>query len=412
MNKDLASLSIYEQLTYLRKGSVEIIREDDLAERLRDSARTGKKLRIKAGFDPTAPDLHLGHTVLIRKMRHFQDLGHTVIFLIGDFTGLIGDPSGLSATRKQLTREPIDANAETYKRQIFKILDPETTVIDFNSRWMLELGVDGFVSLCSRYTVRQILERDDFEKRLREQQPIAMHELLYPIVQGYDSVALEADVELGGTDQKFNLLVGRELQREYGQKPQVVMTMPLLEGTDGVRKMSKSLDNYIGIYDEPADMFGKVMSISDEMMYRYYELATDVSISDIEVWKSEVAAGNRHPMELKKRLAEIIIADYHSVESAASARLEFENIFAKGELPGDIETREISLSNVQVRLPKLLSELRLADSTAEANRLIRSGAVTLNGDRVSDPTLVIDYSTPAQYLLKVGKRRFMRVVVK
>ena len=412
MNKDLASLSIDEQMTYLRKGSVEIIREDDLAERLRDSARTGKKLRIKAGFDPTAPDLHLGHTVLIRKMRHFQDLGHTVIFLIGDFTGLIGDPSGLSATRKQLTREPIDANAETYKRQIFKILDPETTVIDFNSRWMLELGVDGFVSLCSRYTVRQILERDDFEKRLREQQPIAMHELLYPIVQGYDSVALEADVELGGTDQKFNLLVGRELQREYGQKPQVVMTMPLLEGTDGVRKMSKSLDNYIGIYDEPADMFGKVMSISDEMMYRYYELATDVSISDIEVWKSEVAAGNRHPMELKKRLAEIIIADYHSVESAASARLEFENIFAKGELPVDIETREISLSNVQVRLPKLLSELRLADSTAEANRLIRSGAVTLNGDRVSDPTLVIDYSTPAQYLLKVGKRRFMRVVVK
>lgn len=412
MNKDLASLSIDEQLTYLRKGSVEIIREDDLAERLRDSARTGKKLRIKAGFDPTAPDLHLGHTVLIRKMRHFQDLGHTVIFLIGDFTGLIGDPSGLSATRKQLTREQIDANAETYKKQIFKILDPETTVIDFNSRWMLELGVDGFVSLCSRYTVRQILERDDFEKRLREQQPIAMHELLYPIVQGYDSVALEADVELGGTDQKFNLLVGRELQREYGQKPQVVMTMPLLEGTDGVRKMSKSLDNYIGIHDEPADMFGKAMSISDEMMYRYYELATDVSVSDIEVWKSEVAAGNRHPMELKKRLAEIIIADYHSVESAASARLEFENIFAKGELPGDIETREISLSDTQVRLPKLLSELRLADSTAEANRLIRSGAVTLNGDRVSDPTRVIDYSSPAEYLLKVGKRRFMRVVVK
>ena len=412
MNKDLASLSIDEQLTYLRKGSVEIIREDDLAERLRDSARTGKKLRIKAGFDPTAPDLHLGHTVLIRKMRHFQDLGHTVIFLIGDFTGLIGDPSGLSATRKQLTREQIDANAETYKKQIFKILDPETTVIDFNSRWMLELGVDGFVSLCSRYTVRQILERDDFEKRLREQQPIAMHELLYPIVQGYDSVALEADVELGGTDQKFNLLVGRDLQREYGQKPQVVMTMPLLEGTDGVRKMSKSLDNYIGIHDEPADMFGKAMSISDEMMYRYYELATDVSVSDIEVWKSEVAAGNRHPMELKKRLAEIIIADYHSVESAASARLEFENIFAKGELPGDIETREISLSDTKVRLPKLLSELRLADSTAEANRLIRSGAVTLNGDRVSDPTLLIDYSSPAQYLLKVGKRRFMRVVVK
>ena len=412
MNKDLASLSIDEQLTYLRKGSVEIIRENDLAERLRDSAKTGKKLRIKAGFDPTAPDLHLGHTVLIRKMRHFQDLGHTVIFLIGDFTGLIGDPSGLSATRKQLTREQIDANAETYKKQIFKILDPETTVIDFNSRWMLELGVDGFVSLCSRYTVRQILERDDFEKRLREQQPIAMHELLYPIVQGYDSVALEADVELGGTDQKFNLLVGRELQREYGQKPQVVMTMPLLEGTDGVRKMSKSLDNYIGIYDEPADMFGKVMSISDEMMYRYYELATDVSVSDIEVWKSEVAAGDRHPMELKKRLAEIIIADYHSVESAASAREEFEKIFARGELPGDIETREISSSAVHIRLPKLLSELGLADSTAEANRLIRSGAVSLNGDRVSDPTLVIDYSSPAQYLFKVGKRRFMRVVVK
>ena len=319
MSKDHSSISIQDQMTYLRKGSVEIIHERELEDRLKRSAETGRPLRVKAGFDPTAPEIHLGHTVLIRKMKHFQDLGHTVIFLIGDFTGLIGDPSGRSATRKQLTRIEVEANAETYKKQIFKILDPETTVVDFNSRWMLELGTDGFISLCARYTVRQILERDDFEKRLREQQPIAMHELLYPIIQGYDSVMLEADVELGGTDQKFNLLVGRELQREYNQPPQIVMTMPLLEGTDCVQKMSKSLDNYIGINDDPGDMFGKIMSISDDIMYRYYELVTDVSVSEIQRWKKEVSEGSRHPMDLKKALGEQIIAEYHSAGAAQVA---------------------------------------------------------------------------------------------
>ncbi len=412
MNSDLDSLTFDEQLTYLRKGAVEIIHEKELEERLRRRAATGRPLRVKAGFDPTAPDIHLGHTVLIRKMRHFQDLGHTVIFLIGDFTGLIGDPSGRTLTRKQLTREEIEANAETYKKQIFKILDPETTVIDFNSRWMLELGTDGFVTLCARYTVRQILERDDFEKRLRDNQPIAMHELLYPIVQGYDSVALEADVELGGTDQKFNLLVGRELQRSFGQPPQIVMTMPLLEGTDGVQKMSKSLDNYIGIYDEPADMFGKVMSISDALMYRYYELATDVPVQTIEKWKQDVASGRRHPMELKKDLAATIVTDYHSVAAAASARDAFERVFARGGLPEDIETREVAASAVRSRLPKLLSELGMAASAAEASRLIKSGAVTLNGARVTDPTVTVDHASAGEYLFKVGKRRFMRLVVR
>jgi len=399
-------------MTYLAKGAVEIIREADLEARLEKSAKTGKPLRIKAGFDPTAPDLHLGHTVLIRKLKHFQDLGHTVIFLIGDFTGLIGDPSGRSATRKQLTREQIDANAETYKKQIFKILDPETTVIDFNSRWMLELGADGLISLCSRYTVRQILERDDFEKRLREQHPIAMHELLYPIVQGYDSVALEADVELGGTDQKFNLLVGRELQREYGQQPQIVMTMPLLEGTDGVQKMSKSLDNYVGINDDPGDMFGRIMSISDDMMYRYYELVTDVPVSEIQIWKLEVSDGTRHPMDLKKALAERVITDYHSSDAALSARQGFERVFAKHELPEDIETRRVASSDEKIRLPRLLADLGLVASGAEANRLIKSGAVTLNGDKITDPKHEIDYSSPQECLFKVGKRRFIRLVVK
>src|SRR5499433_1522004 len=275
-------LPVDEQLAYVKKGAAEIIRESELRERLENSFKTGKPLRVKAGFDPTAPDLHLGHTVLIRKMKHFQDLGHTVIFLIGDFTGLIGDPSGRSATRKQLTAEEVQQNAETYKQQIFKILDNQKTVIDFNTRWMMPLGADGFIRLAGKYTVARILEREDFSKRYANQHPIAMHELLYPIVQGYDSVALEADVELGGTDQRFNLLVGRELQREYGQESQVVLTMPLLEGLDGVQKMSKSLGNYIGINEAPNEQFCKVMSISDNLMFRYYELLTDAPLTEIQ----------------------------------------------------------------------------------------------------------------------------------
>src|SRR5689334_17342432 len=293
---DFKTIPVQEQFDRIRRGAVDIIREEELLEKLRRSQQTEKPLRVKAGFDPTAPDIYLGHTVLIRKMKHFQDLGHTAIFLIGDFTGMIGDPSGRSATRKQLTKEEVLANAETYKQQIFKILNPETTVIDFNNRWMSALGSEGFIRLASRYTVARILEREEFANRLEKQQPIAMHELLYPLVQGYDSVALEADVELGGTDQRFNLLVGRELQREYGQELQIVLTMPLLEGTDGVQKMSKSLGNYIGINEDPKDQFGKIMSISDEMMFRYYELATDRSLADIKILRGEVTSGKRHPM--------------------------------------------------------------------------------------------------------------------
>src|SRR5215510_14826168 len=298
---DFKSIPIQDQIEYIRKGAVEIIREEELVEKLKRAQKTGKPLRVKAGFDPSAPDIHLGHTVLARKMKHFQDLGHTAIFLIGDFTGLIGDPSGRSATRKQLTKEEVLVNAETYKQQIFKILDPKKTIIDFNSRWMSTLGAEGFIRLASRYTVARILEREDFTNRMKNQLPIAMHELLYPLVQGYDSVALECDVELGGTDQKFNLLVGRDLQREYGQESQIVITMPLLEGTDGVQKMSKSLANYIGINDSPNDQFGKIMSISDALMWRYFELTTDFSMRDIDAMR------NWHPMDAKTQLAVTII---------------------------------------------------------------------------------------------------------
>ncbi len=412
MPDDFRTISIAEQIEYLRKGAVEIIRPKELEARLREAQEHGTPMRVKTGFDPTAPDLHIGHTVVIRKMKHFQDLGHTVIFLIGDFTGMIGDPTGRSVVRKQLTREEIDANAETYKNQIFKILDPDATVIDFNSRWMSGLGSDGFVRLCAHYTVRRILERDDFEKRLKQQQPISMHELLYPLVQGYDSVALKADVELGGTDQKFNLLVGRDIQREYGQPSQIVLTMPLLEGTDGVQKMSKSLDNYIGINEAPNEIFGKVMSISDDMMYRYYELVTDAPIKEIEKWKREVSEGTRHPMQLKGDLAERIITDYHGPSAAKAAGEEFHRVFRQRETPENMEVREMSVSDEVTRVPKLLASLDLAPSVSEASRLIQSGAVSINGDKVTDVRSEIDFSSQADYLFKVGKRRFMRLTVR
>src|SRR5436305_2576232 len=325
-------MTIDERLAYLRKGTVEIIREEDLRAKLEKSACTGVPLRVKLGADPTAPDIHLGHTVVIRRLRAFQELGHTVVFLIGDFTGLIGDPSGKSATRPQLTREEINANAETYKRQIFKLLDPAKTEIRFNSEWMDKLGSDGFVRLASHVTVKQILERDDFSKRLAEERPIALHELLYPLTQAYDSVALSADVELGGTDQKFNLLMGRNLQREYNQEPQVVITTPLLEGTDGVQKMSKSLDNYIGINEPPSEMFGKVMSISDELMWRYYELCTDLRAEEIEALRAESEAGGRNPRDIKVDLAKRIIADVHSSDDAQHAEEEFNRIFKRKEM--------------------------------------------------------------------------------
>jgi tyrosyl-tRNA synthetase len=405
---DFKTIPVQEQLERIRRGAVEIIREEELLEKLKRAQKTGKPLRVKAGFDPTAPDIHVGHTVLIRKLKHFQDLGHVVIFLIGDFTGLIGDPSGRSVTRKQLSKEAVLENAETYKQQIFKILHPEKTIIDFNSRWMSQLGSEGFVRLCSRYTVARMLEREEFSNRMKSQQPIAMHELLYPLVQGYDSVALEADVELGGTDQTFNLLVGRDLQREYGQESQVVLTTALLEGLDGVQKMSKSLGNYIGINEPPNEQFGKVMSISDELMFRYYELLTDVPLAELQKLRADIAAGHRHPMDAKADLAVRIITDYHGAPAAELARDEFNRVFRKRETPEDIETKNISIP-LPIRLTKLLASVNLAPSITEAQRLIESGAVHVNGERITDPKAEI--SAPGEYLFKVGKRRFLKLLI-
>jgi tyrosyl-tRNA synthetase len=406
---DFKTIPVEEQLAHIRRGAVEIIREEELLEKLKRAQKTGKPLRVKAGFDPTAPDIHVGHTVLIRKMKHFQDLGHIAIFLIGDFTGLIGDPSGRSATRKQLTKEEVLQNAETYKLQIFKILDPQKTVIDFNNRWMSQLGSEGFIRLASRYTVARILEREEFTNRMKSQQPIAMHELLYPLVQGYDSVALEADVELGGTDQKFNLLVGRDLQREYGQESQIVLTMPLLEGLDGVQKMSKSLGNYIGINEAPNEQFGKVMSISDALMFRYYELLTDIPLAQLQALRADIEAGQRHPMDVKGDLAVRIIADYHGGAAAEAAREEFNRVFRKREVPEDIETKTVSLDSGSLRLTKLLASVGLAASNTEGQRLIESGAVHINEARITDPKHEI--SARGEYLLKVGKRRFLKLVI-
>jgi tyrosyl-tRNA synthetase len=403
-------MTIDEQLAYLRKGTVEIIPEQELRAKLEKSAKTGKPLRIKLGADPTAPDIHLGHTVVIRKLHAFQELGHTVIFLIGDFTGLIGDPSGKSATRPQLSREEINANAETYKRQIFKLLDPEKTEIRFNSEWMDKFGAAGFVRLASHITVKQILERDDFAKRLLEEKPIALHELLYPLTQAYDSVALEADVELGGTDQKFNLLLGRNLQREYGQEPQVAVITPLLEGTDGVQKMSKSLGNYIGI-DEPAsEIFGKVMSISDDLMWRYYELLTDLTIEKIAKLRESTKSGERNPRDVKAELAKSIIADFHSKLEADAAEEEFVRRFRNKEAPEEVEER--TLQSNQPRgweLSHLLLTVGLAESKTEARRLIQQGGVSVDGEKQTIVNSVTLWKPGMSTLLKVGKRRFVRV---
>jgi tyrosyl-tRNA synthetase len=400
-------MTIDEQLAFLRKGAVEVIREEDLRAKLERSAKTGRPLRVKLGADPTAPDIHLGHTVVIRKLRHFQELGHTVVFLIGDFTGLIGDPSGKSATRPQLTREEIAANAETYKRQIFKLLDPERTEIRFNSEWMDKLGSDGFIRLASHVTVKQILERDDFQKRLAEERPVALHELLYPLTQGYDSVALEADVELGGTDQKFNLLVGRNLQREYGQEPQVALITPLLEGTDGVHKMSKSLGNYVGIDESPSEMFGKLMSISDELMWRYYELLTDLSVEEIRWMRDRAEHGEDNPRDFKASLARQVISDFHSDSAAEEAEAEFVRRFRNKETPDEIEERAVAAG--ARKLAALLVETGLAPSMAEARRLIEQGGVRVDGERVSNTSAEIELSDERESLIQVGKRRFLRV---
>ena len=394
-------MTIDEQIEFISKGAVDVIREGDLRKKLERSAKTGKPLRVKWGADPTAPDIHIGHTVVIRKLKAFQELGHTAIFLIGDFTGMIGDPSGKSATRPPLLREEINANAETYKTQIFKLLDPEKTEIRFNSEWMDKFDAADFVKLCSRITVKQILERDDFEKRMREEKPISLHELLYPLVQGYDSVALQADVELGGTDQKFNLLVGRNLQREYSQEPQVILTTPLLEGLDGVNKMSKSLNNYIGIDENPFEMFGKVMSISDDLMWRYYELLTDFTPAEIEKMKS----GNENPRNLKVNLAKLIIKDFHSLEDAEKAEADFIARFVKKEIPDEIE--ETQMPSGIYNLADLLVNTNLAASKGEAKRLIEQGGVKINGEKVSNAKAEIDLKN--EILLQVGKRKFLKV---
>jgi tyrosyl-tRNA synthetase len=389
---------VEEQLTYLKKGAAEIIREAELRAKLEKSRATGTPLRVKLGMDPTAPDLHLGHTVVLRKLKHFQDLGHTAIFLIGDFTGMIGDPTGRSATRPPLTREQIDENAETYKAQVFKILDPQKTVIDFNRRWMGAFTADDFVRLMAKYTLSQLLEREEFHKRFQDEKPISVHELLYPLVQGYDSVALEADVELGGTDQKFNLLVGRELQRAYGQESQVVLTTPILEGwRPGEEKMSKSLDNAIGIQEAPLEMYGKIMAISDERMWRYYELLTDVSLAEIEKMKREV-----HPMQAKKDLARRIVADFHSREAAARAGEDWAKQFQKDEVPEDVEETEIEAPQNRLRIDKLLARTGLAGSVTDAGRMVKQGAVRVNGAVINDPTKVLDIS--AGVTLQVGRR--------
>ena len=406
-----SELTISEQLTYLSKGAVDVIRSEELKAKLERSARTGGLLRVKAGFDPTAPDLHLGHTVLLRKLKHFQDLGHSVIFLIGDFTGMIGDPSGRNVTRKQLSRAEVLQNAETYKQQVFKILDPERTVLDFNSRWMSAMKSDDFIRLASHYTVARMLERDDFASRLERNQPISIHELLYPLVQGYDSVALRADVELGGTDQKFNLLVGRELQKEYQQEPQVIMTMPILVGLDGVQKMSKSLNNYIGIKESAREMFGKVMSIPDDRMYDYYELCTDMKSRDVSLLRQSLLEGKKHPREAKVELAKLIIRDFHSGQEADQAEEEFNRVFQQKLQPEEIEERRLSASVEKIRLTKLIAQLGLTNSVTEANRLIEQDAVMLNDQKVSNVKAELDLSQEATYVLKVGKRRFLKLVI-
>jgi tyrosyl-tRNA synthetase len=414
-----------EQLAYIKKGSAEIIRESELRSKLEKSRATGKPLRVKLGMDPTAPDLHLGHTVVLRKLKHFQDLGHTAIFLIGDFTGMIGDPTGRSATRPPLSREQIEQNAETYKAQVFKILDSQKTVIDFNRRWFAKFTADDFIRLAAKYTVSQMLEREDFHKRFREEKPIAVHELLYPLAQGYDSVALEADVELGGTDQKFNLLVGRELQRAYGQEPQVVLTTPILEGLDGIQKMSKSLGNAIGIHEPPLEMYGKIMSVSDEIMWRYYELLTDVSITEIEKMKRET-----HPMTAKKDLARRIVADFHSADAAAKAGEDWTMQFQKREVPEDIEEVLVGLAEIEwsisaetgfnvagdqqlgIKLDRLLVKCGLADSATDATRKLKQGAVKVGDSVVQEPRIGLQWPVTGllRLPLRVGKRLKIAVI--
>lgn len=397
--------SAEEQLAELKRGSSEILLEADLLKKL----KRGKPLRVKAGFDPTAPDLHLGHTVLINKMRQFQELGHEVIFLIGDFTGLIGDPTGRNATRPPLTPEDVKANAKTYEQQIFKILDPARTKVDFNSRWMNQMGAAGLIQLAAKHTVARMLERDDFSKRYKNGQAIAIHEFLYPLVQGYDSVALQADVELGGTDQKFNLLVGRQLQETYGQEPQVVLTMPLLEGLDGVNKMSKSLGNYVGVDEAPDDMFGKLMSISDELMWRYFDLLSFRTSSELAKLRAEIDHG-RNPMEAKFELAAEITSRFHGQAAAVRAREKFSARSQQRELPTEIPKRTEFIDNEEIGLAAILKQCGLTPSTSHAFRLIEQGGVRIDGEKVSNTKSVL--KVDATHLVQVGKRAFLELSLK
>ena len=414
-------LPVDEQMDLLQKGAAEIIRASDLRERLEESRKTGLPLRIKAGFDPTAPDLHLGHTVLMRKLRHFQQLGHQVIFLVGDFTTLIGDPTGRNVTRKPLTREQINVNAETYLDQAFKILDKKVTEVRYNSEWLGKLGYEETIRLTAHFTVSQMLERDEFHKRYNAEQPISLHEFLYPVMQGYDSVCLECDVELGGTDQKFNLLCGRELQRHYGQKPQIVLMTPILEGLDGVQKMSKSLGNAIGINEPPAERYGKLMSISDELMWKYFLFLTDLKQSEVDALEAEVKSGKLHPMEAKKRLARTIIAGFHGEAAAASADENWAKMFQQKETAEDLEEVAVAFADVainpeastngavQIRLPKLLVQIGLAASGSEANRKIAEKAVKLDGD-VAGAAPILIAGLPTRIVVRLGKRAKVAVI--
>ncbi len=398
--------SVQEQLNIIKRGASEIIDEKDLVRALEKSIKTGKPLRVKAGFDPTAPDLHLGHTVLLQKMKQFQELGHEVVFLIGDFTGMIGDPTGKSETRKSLTPEEVKENAQTYLEQVYKILDKKKTTIMFNSEWMNQFSSTDMVNLAARYTVARMIERDDFQKRLANNQPVSIHELLYPLIQGYDSVAMKSDVELGGTDQKFNLLVGRDLQRAYQMTPQNIITMPLLEGTDGVQKMSKSLGNSIGVMDPPGEMFGKIMSVSDDLMWRYFELLSDIAADDLKKLKEETANGKMNPKNVKVQLGKELVARYHSTEAAEQAAREFENVFKDKNLPSDIPT--IKTWGAEPRwIGKVLADTKVCPSTSDAKRMIKQGAVSVDGEKVTDENLALNGDQ--DYLIKVGKKRFLKI---
>ncbi|MCI5207844.1 MAG: tyrosine--tRNA ligase [Candidatus Electrothrix sp. ATG2] len=399
--------SVEEQIALIERGCAELISREDLEKKLRNALEKDKPLIVKAGFDPTAPDLHLGHTVLLQKMRQFQQLGHSIHFLIGDFTGLIGDPTGKSETRPPLTRDDIARNAETYKQQVFKILDPAKTQVVFNSTWLGELSSYEMIRLASELTVARMLERDDFKKRFDGHRPISIHEFFYPLIQGYDSVAMKADVELGGTDQLFNLLMGREMQRTRGIAPQVVLTMPLLEGLDGINKMSKSLGNYIGISESADNIFGKILSMSDELMFRYYELLSDLTLKEINQLRQDMEQGKVHPKVVKVQLAKELVARFHDQDAADAAEKNFEQVFKRHELPDDIPEKHLIVEGESIWLPKLLLEAGMVKSTSDGRRMVKQNAVSVNGDKVADVNAKIP--TDAEVLLKVGKRRFCKV---